>query len=153
VTANDSSRLLDPSRVLLELNGPTFETCLEDFRPLINSTREVKDADAFLDAVRAREKSHSTATVDGVAFPHARTNAVSGLFLVVGQSRKGVNFGPDSPTVNLIFLIGVPPDAAPDYLECVAWLAGRCRNPQVLAALKAAKTPETFVAMLTDAAL
>ena len=54
--------------------------------------------------------------------------------------------------MHLIFLIGTPPNAIAEYLGCVAWLAGRVRDPETRQRLLVAETPEAFVKIVTAAA-
>jgi mannitol/fructose-specific phosphotransferase system IIA component (Ntr-type) len=152
VTAKDLEAIIDPACILLDLEGSTFDECLSAFECIVWKHRAVLDSDIFLEQVRLRESSLSTASGEGVAFPHARTSAVSRFFLAVGRSRKGVVFRANSPLVHLIFLIGTPPDAIAEYLGCVAWLARRVRDPQTLRDLLLVETPEAFRKIITAAA-
>jgi hypothetical protein len=83
---------------------------VEELAKLVNPA--IIDPGMFIESVRAREAAVSTATADHVAFPHARTEAVSRLLLVIGRSETGVSFHRDRRVVHLVFLIGAPPHAA-----------------------------------------
>jgi mannitol/fructose-specific phosphotransferase system IIA component (Ntr-type) len=137
--------------LLLELEAASFEECLREFEPAAQVSPAVVDAAAFLEQVRARECSLSTATPEGVAFPHARTRAVSRLFLAIGRSRGGISFPLASAPVHLVFLIGTPPEAIADYLQCMARLAGCLRVPENRRALMEAETAGEFLAALAGA--
>jgi mannitol/fructose-specific phosphotransferase system IIA component (Ntr-type) len=149
VTAKDLEVVIDPACILLDLEASTFEECLNVFESIVRKHQAVSDPEIFLEQVRLRESTLSTASGEGVAFPHARTNAVSRLFLAVGRSRKGILFQAGSPLVHLIFLIGTPPNAIAEYLGCVAWLAGRVRDPETRRVLMVAETPEAFLKIIT----
>jgi mannitol/fructose-specific phosphotransferase system IIA component (Ntr-type) len=151
VTAKDLEAAIDPACILLDLEATTFDECLNAFESVVWKHQTVLDSDIFLEQVRLRESTLSTATGEGVAFPHARTNAVSRLFLAAGRSRKGILFRADSPLVHLIFLIGTPPNAIAEYLGCVAWLARRLRDPETRRELLLADTPEAFLKIVTAA--
>ena len=149
MTAKDLEVVIDPACILLDLEASTFEECLNVFESIERKHQAVSDPEIFLEQVRLRESTLSTASGEGVAFPHARTNAVSRLFLAVGRSRKGILFQAGSPLVHLIFLIGTPPNAIAEYLGCVAWLAGRVRDPETRRVLMVAETPEAFLKIIT----
>ena len=149
MTAKDLEVVIDPACILLDLEASAFEECLNAFESIVRKHQAVSDPEIFLEQVRLRESTLSTASGEGVAFPHARTNAVSRLFLAVGRSRKGILFQASSPLVHLIFLIGTPPNAIAEYLGCVAWLAGRVRDPETRRVLLVAETPETFLKIIT----
>lgn len=137
-----------PEPLLLELEAVSFEDCIREFEPAAQASPAVADAATFLEQVRVREDSLSTATPDGVAFPHARTRAVSRLFLAIGRSRTGISFPMAPEPVHLVFLIGTPPEAIADYLRCMARLAGCLRIPENRRALMEAETAGEFLAVL-----
>jgi mannitol/fructose-specific phosphotransferase system IIA component (Ntr-type) len=148
VTAEELERIVSPDSVLMNLAASTFDECLTTFAPVIHAHPSVSKPDEFIESVRAREAAVSTATEDHVAFPHARTEAVSRLFLVIGRSETGVSFRPDRPVVHLVFLIGAPPHAITDYLGCVAWLAKRVRIPENRKTLMHAESPEALLRII-----
>ena len=143
--------MVDPACVLMSIQAPTFDLCLSEFDAVVRTHDAVSDPDVFLEMVRSREAAVSTATADHVAFPHARTQAVSRLFLAIGRSATGILFQPDLPAVNLVFLIGTPPNAIAEYLGCVAWLARRIRDPETRRILMLAETPEVFLKAIASA--
>jgi tetrathionate reductase subunit A len=75
VTAKDLEVVIDPACILLDLEASTFEECLNAFESIVRKHQAVSDPEAFLEQVRLRESTLSTASGEGVAFPHARTNA------------------------------------------------------------------------------
>ncbi|MFZ0710550.1 MAG: PTS sugar transporter subunit IIA [Terrimicrobiaceae bacterium] len=152
MTAKDLEAVIDPACILLDLEASTFDECLSAFESVVWKHQAVLDSDMFLEQVRLRESTLSTASGEGVAFPHARTNAVSRFFLAAGRSRKGILFQANSPLVHLIFLIGTPPSAIAEYLGCVAWLARRVRDPETRRDLLLVETPEAFLRVITAAA-
>lgn len=137
--------MVDPACVLMNVEASTFDECLSAFEVIVRTHSAVSDPGAFIERVRAREAAVCTATADHVAFPHARTEAVTGLFLAIGRSEAGIAFRPELPPVHLVFLIGAPPDAIAEYLGCVAWLARRVRDPEIRKTLMLAGTPEEFL--------
>ena len=102
---------MNPASLVMNIRAATFDECLTIFAPVIQEHPAVSEAAVFIESVRAREAAVSTATTDHVAFPHARTEAVSRLFLLIGRSESGVSFRRDLPVVHLVFLIGSPPSA------------------------------------------
>jgi mannitol/fructose-specific phosphotransferase system IIA component (Ntr-type) len=120
VTAEELEKIVNPACVLMNVRASTFDECLAAFSPIVHGHPAIVDPGVFIEGVRAREAAVSTATADHVAFPHARTEAVTRLFLIIGRSETGVSFRRDRPVVHLVFLIGAPPHAITDYLGCVA---------------------------------
>lgn len=142
------SDLLEESHVILDLTAATRDAALRQIIATMAGEGKLPDAEAFLAEVRAREEVQSTLMGRGVAFPHARTNAVSDIVLGIGRSREGVPFGPGGELAHLLFVVAVPQRRASDYLACVGSLARLARDEQTRAALDRAETPAEFVELL-----
>lgn len=142
---------MNPASLLMNIRAATFDECLTIFAPVIQEHPAVSKPAVFIESVRAREAAVSTATTDHVAFPHARTEAVSRLFLLIGRSETGVSFRRDLPVVHLVFLIGSPPSAITEYLGCVAWLARRVRILETRKTLMHAESAEAFLRIMAAA--
>ena len=151
MTAEELEKIVNPACVLMNVRASTFDECLAAFAPVVRGHPAIVDPELFIESVRAREAAVSTATADHVAFPHARTEAVSRLFVVIGRSETGVPFCRDRPAVHLVFLIGAPPQAITDYLGCVAWLAKRVRIPENRKTLMHAASAEAFLRIIAAA--
>ncbi len=104
------------------------------------------DIERFRRELIAREELRSTAAGFGVAFPHARTDAVSEIVIAAGRSDGGVLFGEE--LVHFIFVIGTPREKANEYLVAVGTLARLMRSEKTRAALGKAGTPEEFIRVL-----
>jgi mannitol/fructose-specific phosphotransferase system IIA component (Ntr-type) len=151
VTTEELEKIVNPACVLMNVRASTFDECLTQFAPVVRGHSAIVDPDRFIESVRAREAAVSTATADHIAFPHARTEAVSRLFLIIGRSETGVSFRRDRPVVHLIFLIGAPPHAITEYLGCVAWLAKRLRISENRKAVMHAANPEALLKVIVAA--
>ncbi|MEO6846733.1 MAG: PTS sugar transporter subunit IIA [Chthoniobacterales bacterium] len=144
----EKESLIKPSSVLLNLTGSSFGECLNEFTSVVQTDKAVLKPEILFREVQEREQSSSTNTGRGVAFPHARTDAVKSLFVAVGRSMDGVKFEAASAPVHLFFLIGTPPEEIGSYLSCMSRLASRLRIPKVMESLMEAQTPEAFLAIL-----
>ena len=100
-----------------------------------------------------RERTTSTVTEHGVAFPHARTDLVQKIILGIGRSKNGVRFPSAKDLANLIFVIGVPKQMIQEYLVCVGALARLARNDSIRVSLLEAKTVAEFIEHLRSASL
>jgi mannitol/fructose-specific phosphotransferase system IIA component (Ntr-type) len=95
--------------------------------------------------VLSREQANPSVAVNGVAFPHARTDLVDEIVLGIGRSRAGITFGENGVRVRLIFVIGVPERLVNDYLICVGTLARLVKDDATRSALLHAQTPREFL--------
>ena len=112
----------------------------------------VADRERYKQAVLAREAEFSTAVGEGVAIPHAKTDAVSAPGLVAITVPDGVDWkAPDGKPSDLIFLIAAPDTQANVHLEVLAKLSALLMHPEFPAALRAATTVDAFLAEIDKA--
>ena len=109
---------------------------------------QVQDLQTLSAAVFDREQIDPPLFPGGIAFPHARTNSVSGLVMVIATCPDPIPFG-EIP-VRLIFLIGVPKNAGADYLEMISFLARHVRGDQVIDRLVKAEDLRSFLTGFAD---
>jgi|SRR5438132_1081480 mannose PTS system EIIBCA component len=86
----------------------------------------VKDLEKLAAAVFERQETDPPLFSSGIAFPHARTDSVSGLVIAFAPCKESIPFG--DMMVRLIFLIGVPKHAGAEYLEIISFLARHVRG-------------------------
>jgi mannitol/fructose-specific phosphotransferase system IIA component (Ntr-type) len=137
--------LLDPKRIVLDLQGRTAGEAVWEVIERLRESGELRAADEFFSAVMAREEKSSTVANGGVAFPHARTHLVEELLLGIGRSRTGITFSGAETPVHLIFVLAVPQQMVNDYLICVGSLARRLNDEATRQALVEASTPAEFL--------
>ena len=93
---------------------------------LLSPSPKLKDSERFLGDVLARERLVTTGVGHGVAFPHAKSEAVAGVAFAFGRTTGDVDFGAlDGLPVRLVFLIGAPRETEPSriYLNLMARLS------------------------------
>lgn len=134
--------------VELHLQGADIEAVL---RELFNRTA---DSDAFTDRKRVwadlvlRQSAGPVALDDDVALPHARTAGVSRIVMIAGRHPTGVAFDQAHRQVRLIFMVLTPKERPAEYLQLVASLARRLRDPEVRKKLLNTQDPAEFAAAL-----
>ena len=144
--ASIAAQLLQPGRISLDLAATDKNGAIVEVAGIIKGDADVLDYPCFCRELIERDEMRSTAAGYGVAFPHARTDAVKEIIVAVGRSARGVKFGAE--TVNFIFVIGTPREKANEYLVAVGTLARLMRRDMTRATLLAAGTPEEFIAAL-----
>jgi mannitol/fructose-specific phosphotransferase system IIA component (Ntr-type) len=141
--------LLDEQQVILRLRSRKPANAIREIVDVLADTGKIGNADAFLEQVLARERTHPSVVENGVAFPHARTDLVDEIVVGVGRSRAGVPFSQNQQRAHLIFVIGVPERLLSDYLICVGMLARLVRDEPIRSTLLNVETPREFVSALT----
>jgi mannitol/fructose-specific phosphotransferase system IIA component (Ntr-type) len=117
-----------------------IERLLEELKtnPLVADLAELKRT------IIERQKVDPPFLPMGVAFPHARTDSVRGIVIVVGISPQPIPFSVGS--ARLALLIGVPKKAVAEYLELTSFLARHLRGENVLDRLMGTTNIEQFLA-------
>lgn len=139
------STLLKKEHVDLALKAGTRAKALREIARLLAASRQIDNAEKFLEEVEAREISASTLTENGVAFPHARTELVDQIVLGVGRSEAGIPWNRAGDLAHLIFLIGVPQKMLSDYLVVIGAIARVTKDNALRTLLLHAENVDEFI--------
>ena len=144
--------LLKPEAVKIGGVASDKDDAIAKLVKLMETQGNVVDIDAYTEAVHARESFGSTALGEGIAIPHAKTAAVSAPGLAAMTLPEGVDYdAPDGLPTTLMFLIAAPDTKADVHLEVLSRLSMLLMDPEFCNKLRAAKSPEEFLAVI-DAA-
>jgi len=112
------------------------------------STQQFED---MLEAVLNRESLGSTGIGNGIAIPHAKTNVVKQVTMVVGISRFPVDFAsPDGQKSRIFFLVLAPSSAASAHVELLASIARTCTSNVFRRMLESAKDKDEVVRLFME---
>jgi len=133
-----------------ELTATTKEDALEELVIPLYTLKKVKSKGLVLETLRKRETLGSTGIGKGVAIPHCRSLAVSEVYIVVGLSRKGINYkAVDKKKVHLFNLIVAPPyDEANNYLRILGKFCEMVRDNKIRRQLLKVRDYSSFVSVL-----
>ncbi len=127
-----------PQRAV-DLRSHTKEAALMELVETLAGSAEVTDREKLLQAVVDRERIVSTGIGLGVAVPHAKIPEVLDFVVAYGRSRDGIEFGSiDDRPVHHVVLIAGPPDRQQRYLQFLATITLKLKQPELRAALEAA---------------
>ncbi|RME23028.1 MAG: CBS domain-containing protein, partial [Candidatus Zixiibacteriota bacterium] len=103
-------------------------------------------------SIQEREEVENTSYGRGFAFPHARTDAVKEMFIVIGVSKYGLNEPtPDNIPVHVVCLLLTPSTIAKLYLQTLSGLAAFARMENTLDQVLAAQEPADFIKLVSAA--
>lgn len=124
---------------VVDLASRSKDAALMEIVETLSSAPEVSDRERLLAAVLEREKIVSTGIGLGVAVPHAKIPEVSEFVVAYGRSREGVDFGSidDRPVHHVVLIVG-PPDRQQRYLQFLATVTLKLKQPELRKALEAA---------------
>lgn len=95
--------------------------CLEELSNLFFKNGIVTDKKVFYETILERENLVTTGMGMGIAIPHARTNVVSELKILVCLLDNELDFNSlDGKPVKIIFMLGVPENLATEYMQVLA---------------------------------
>lgn len=131
-----------------------------DKRGIINELVEViakakgystQQFEQILDAVLNRESLGSTGIGNGIAIPHAKTDVVKQVVMVVGISRFPVDFdSPDGQKSRIFFLVLAPSKQASAHVELLASIARTCTSQVFRRMLEQARDSEEVVCLFME---
>jgi PTS system nitrogen regulatory IIA component len=78
--------------IVINLKGKTKETVIKELLDILSTQGKLVDRTIVLNDLLDREKTMSTAIPNGIALPHAKTNAVQELTVAIGIKKSGVDF-------------------------------------------------------------
>jgi len=137
---------ITPAHVKIRLEGDGKEEIIEELVSLLVDTSDVVDPDAIFEAVMSREREGSTGLEKGVAIPHAKSDAVKSLSIVIGISRAGVNFAAqDGKPSHLFFLMVAPTSESGPHVQAIAKIVKMIKLDKFRKRLLDAKKPDDVV--------
>ncbi|MBZ4324161.1 fructose-specific PTS transporter subunit EIIC [Streptomyces sp. SCA2-4] len=127
------------------------EEAVRELAELLAAGGGVRDGSALVAALLAREAQGGTGAGEGVAFPHARTDAVSAPVVAFARSAAGVEWGAaDGVPARLLFAVAVPEGGDDEHLRILALLARRLMDPGFRERLLAAPDTPAILRVLVE---
>jgi mannitol/fructose-specific phosphotransferase system IIA component (Ntr-type) len=123
--------VLDKGLVKVPLTGSDKLGIIEELVDVVSKAKgySPRQHDEILKAVLDREQLGSTGIGNGIAIPHAKTDAVDHVSMVVGISRLPVEFdSPDNVKSRIFFLVLAPPSEASAHVQLLASIARTCTS-------------------------
>lgn len=119
---------------------------------LMDAGGNLNDKELYKERVLAREAEGSTGIGEGIAIPHAKTEAVNEPGLASMIVRDGVDYESlDDEPAHLFFMIAAPAGGADVHLEVLSRLSRMLMDDDFRNALMQAKTPEEYLATIDKA--
>lgn len=140
--------LLKPEAILLNFEVASKEDAINTLIDLHEKAGNLKDKAAYKEAILAREAQGSTAIGEGIAVPHAKSDAVKTPALSAVTVPGGVDYdAPDSQPSNILFMIAATADGDV-HLEILSRLMVMLMDGNFVARLKAAKSTDEFLSII-----
>jgi mannitol/fructose-specific phosphotransferase system IIA component (Ntr-type)/CBS domain-containing protein len=146
------ANLLMDRRINIDLKAANKEEAVRELLDMVRNEGIRFDYDLVLRCIREREEVEDTSYGHGFAFPHARTDAVSEMFILIGVSQKGLSDKTrDGVPVQVVCLLLTPSTIAKLYLQTLSGLAAFGRMEGALEKILAASSTSDLIKLVSDA--
>lgn len=141
--------LIKESTIAMDLSATTKDGVIDELVDTLYNAGVLNDKQVYKEAIHAREAQSTTGVGEGVAIPHAKTDAVAKPAIGFGKSIEGVDYESlDGQPATLFFMIAAPAGGAQTHLDALAKLSGILMNEEVRAQLLHAKTAEEVLEII-----
>lgn len=140
------TQLLLKEAMDLDLQASTRDEAIRQLAETFHEVGGVSDAEAYIEALMAREAQSTTGVGDHIAIPHAQHESITQPAIIFARSKQGIDWSSfDGQDVNYIFMIAAPKGGGGEHLDALAKLSQVLMNPEVHEALATVSTPEEVV--------
>lgn len=140
--------LLSTDRIALGAQVSDKEQAIDKLVELQMAGGCIDDREAYRKAILAREEMSSTAIEQGIAVPHAKSDAVSAPSLSAMTLTQGVDYGAmDGQPSDLFFMIAAPLNGDL-HLEILSRLMVLLMDGEFVKALRSAADAQQFMAVI-----
>ncbi len=141
---------INADAIMLDVQESDKEALLSKMLERLDSCELLENREGAENAIMAREQLMSTGVGNGVAIPHAKTDAVKAIRLTVATIKNGIAYkSVDNKPVFVVFMLLSPRNAASDNLKVLTSIAKLLRdNPNFLEKLIKADTASEFIELI-----
>ncbi|MDR1325032.1 MAG: cation:proton antiporter [Treponema sp.] len=148
-SASELLSLIKWENIVLDLKAETKEAVLAELVDILATRGKLYNRDEVLHAVLARENIMSTGIQYGIAMPHAKTDGVSDLHVVIGIKKTGIEFNSlDGKKARLFILVVSPKKRDSQHVPFLAAITSILKDATVRERVINAATNEEAYALL-----
>jgi CBS domain-containing protein/mannitol/fructose-specific phosphotransferase system IIA component (Ntr-type) len=148
------ANLLDEKLINHDLKATTKREAIDELLKLVKRKYPDHDFDGIRNSILEREDIENTSYGRGIAFPHARTDAVTEMYIALGISKKGLeDKTPDDVPLRMICLMLTPSNIAKLYLQTLSAFAAFGRTPENIDRVTEATSPGGVVDAIWESAV
>lgn len=138
--------LLTFDTMAMDLQSTTKDGVIDELVETLSTAGILSDKSSFKEAIHAREAQSTTGVGEGIAIPHAKSDAVKKPAIAFGKAIDGIEYESlDGQPARLFFMIAAPAGGAQTHLEALAKLSGILMNEEVRTELLHATTKEEII--------
>jgi CBS domain-containing protein len=146
------ANLLMERRISMDLKARNKDEAVQELLDMIAAEGITLDRNEILQSIREREEVENTSYGHGFAFPHARTDRVKEMYILIGVSKSGMeDKTADGVQLHVVCLLLTPSTIAKLYLQTLSGLATFARRPGTLENILSAGTKADLIKLVSDA--
>lgn len=143
--------LIKKEHIKVPMTAQTKTAAINELLEFLKENGCFTDIKTVSAAVYEREALSSTGLGDGIAVPHAKTDAISAPALAIGVSKNGIDFqSHDGEPVYVVFLMIAPKSQPGQHIEALSEIAKMMQAPIVMKMLKKADTAQDVIDVLSE---
>jgi len=137
---------LSSQNIVLNLKSDNKTDLIKELAERLKGHPNLLNFNQFVKDIFKREEDTSTGVGDGIAIPHARTNAVNDFVVAIGRRQPGIDFNAvDGQPVEVVIMMGTSLERVSLYLRLLAHLSHLLKRPGFNEGLKTAATPQEVI--------
>ncbi|MFD2705341.1 PTS fructose transporter subunit IIABC [Salibacterium lacus] len=118
------TELLQKETMVLDLQADSKAGVIDELVNVLDKAGNLSDPASFKEAIHGRENESSTGIGEGIAIPHAKTQAVKTPAIAFGRSHEGTDYESlDGQPAHLFFMIAASEGANQDHLQTLSRLS------------------------------
>ncbi|MGL5291690.1 MAG: PTS sugar transporter subunit IIA [Vibrionaceae bacterium] len=119
------TQLVNLQLIQPQLQATTKQELFAELAQLLLNANKINNKEAFLADIERREQT-SVTSMDGIAYPHAKSSAVIDAAIAVGVKREGIEYGDeDGVKPSVFFMIASPNNDADHHIYVLQELFGK----------------------------
>lgn len=145
--------VLEERLIKVPLVSTTKDEVLEELVDVLAEGKNftMQERLSVLDAVINREALGSTGIGKGICIPHAQSDAIENINVVVGVSKEAIDFdSPDNLKSKLFFLVVASTHSASSHVEVLASIARSCSSGSFRRMLEACKNSDEIIQLFNE---
>ncbi|UOQ45876.1 fructose-specific PTS transporter subunit EIIC [Halobacillus salinarum] len=138
--------LLTKDTILLNMQASSKAEAIDELIGKLDRAGKLNNRDEYKQAIEAREQQSTTGIGEGIAIPHAKTDAVKEPAIAFGRSQEGLDYESlDGQPTNLFFMIAASEGASNAHLETLSSLSSYLMDKEFRRKLEEAKSIEDVI--------
>jgi mannitol/fructose-specific phosphotransferase system IIA component (Ntr-type) len=136
--------------VTTDLPGTDKASVIRSLLDLISKSGKVKNTELALAALLEHEMGMSTGMENGIAIPHAKTDAVEELVACIGITKKKIDFEClDRKPAQIFVMTLSPKEGVGPHIQFLAEISRLLKDPKFRKSLMKAKNDQQLLELIT----